>query len=222
MIRHRFFLGLDLGEVKDFTAFAAIEVVGGPGGPLYRLIGLERFKSDVNTEILDRVSDSSVSLSYWDRVVRYLARHLRSHQFHRNSLLGIDATGIGRPVVRMMLESPMVQETGTPIYPFEFRGNGSREYQRQNGLIQITRRTVLSSVQIVMGQGRLRIPEKLREAEVLRRELLSVRIEEGRQDHLDERTREHDDMVFAVALPVHLAETLAKQGVGGWVPVRYA
>jgi hypothetical protein len=29
-------------------------------------------------------------------------------------------------------------------------------------------------------------------------------------------------MVFAVALPIHLAETLAKQGVGGWVPVRYS
>ena len=55
-------------DVKDFTAFAAIEAIGGPGGPLYRLIGLERFKADVNTEILDRVSDLSLSLSYWDRV----------------------------------------------------------------------------------------------------------------------------------------------------------
>lgn len=211
-------LGLDLGEVADYTAVAAIRTLERGERVHYQVAGLERFKRG-ETAPLDFASDPS--MAYWDRVIKYLGKRLRSHEFYRRTAIAIDATGIGRPVVRQICQSPEIRDTAAPLYPFEFRGDGAKEHQRVNGLIRVTRRSVLSAAQIAMDQGRLKIAAGLRDAKVLEAELKAVRIEERRGDVEDGRQRQHDDQVFAIGLAVYLVEVTSSQGVGGWMPLRY-
>jgi hypothetical protein len=108
------------------------------------------------------------------------------------------------------------------LYPFQIRARETRRFQKQDGLLQVSRADLLSGARLLMGQGRLRIAASLPEAATLKQELLTVRPDERKQDADGPvRTRAHDDCVLAVSLAADLGETLSNRAVGGVMPVRY-
>lgn len=217
-MRYRFVWGLDLAESEDFTALALLKVVPRQK-PEYQLISLERFNARL-PGILEKFGPPDEE--YWSRVISFLVARIGHPTVRLECCLAVDATGIGRRVLDMLLRSPALRQTGVMIWPFQIRARETKRYQRQDGLIQVSRTDLLSGARLLMGQGRLRIAAALPEAATLRQELLIVRPEERRPDSDGPaRSRAHDDCVLAVALAADLGETLANRAVGGVLPVRY-
>lgn len=218
-MRYRWLFGLDLAESEDFTALALLRIVP-RDRPEYQAVSLERFNARM-PGILDKFGTSSEE--YWSRVIGFLAARVGHPTVRLNACLAIDATGIGRRVLDMVLRSPAVRDSGITVYPFQIRARETKRFQRQDGLIQVSRTDLLSGARLLMGQGRLKIAAALPEAATLRQELLLVRPEERRFDSDGPaRTRAHDDCVFAVALAADLGETLTNRAVGGVLPVKWS
>lgn len=218
MSRYKFVWGLDLAESEDFTALALLKIVPRPK-PEYQVVSLERFNARL-PGVLDKFGTAQED--YWTRVISYLVARIGHPSVRLESCLAVDATGIGRRVLENLLRSPALRETGVTLYPFQIRARETRRFQKQDGLIQVSRADLLSGARLLMGQGRLRIAAALPTADTLKQELLLVRPDERRQDgDGPARSRAHDDLCFAVALAADLGETLANRAVGGVLPIRW-
>lgn len=217
-MRYKYVWGLDLAESEDFTALSLLKVVPRQKAE-YQVVSLERFNSRLPGILSKFGTDSE---EYWSRVISFLSARVGHPSVRLECCLAVDATGIGRRVLDMLLRSPALRQTGVMIWPFQIRARETKRFQRQDGLIQVSRADLLSGARLLMGQGRLRIAEALPEAATLRQELLVVRPEERRQEgDGPARSRAHDDLVLSVALAADLGETLANRAVGGVLPVRY-
>lgn len=217
-MRYRFIWGLDLAESEDFTALSLLKVVPKPKNE-YQVISLERFNSRL-PGILEKFG--APTDEYWSRVIEFLVARIGHPTVRLECCLAVDATGIGRRVLDMLLRSPALRQTGVMLWPFQIRSRETKRFQRQDGLIQVSRADLLSGARLLMGQGRLRIAASLPEAATLRQELLFVRPDERRQEgDGPARTRAHDDLVLSVALAADLGETLTNRAVGGILPIRW-
>ena len=78
-----FFLGLDLGQVSDYTALAIVEKLGRHGDEAFHLRHLERL---------------ALGTSYPD-VARHVKALLATEELAQKTQCVVDATGVGRPVV---------------------------------------------------------------------------------------------------------------------------
>lgn len=217
-MRYKWIWGLDLAESEDFTALALLKIV--PRAKTeYQVVSLERFNSRM-PGILEKFG--APTDEYWSRVIEFLVARLGHPTVRLESCIAIDATGIGRRVLDLLLRSPALRQTGATVYPFQIRSRETKRFQRQDGLIQVSRADLLSGARLLMSQGRLKIAGALAEGATLKQELLLVRPDERRQEgDGPARTRAHDDCVFGVALAADLGETLANRPVGGVLPIRW-
>lgn len=217
-MRYKHIWGLDLAESEDFTALALVKVVPRPK-PEYQVVSLERFNARMRG-VLNKFGPDSED--YWTTVTSFLVARLGHPSVRLDSCLALDATGIGRRVLELLLRSPALRNTGVSVWPFQIRARETKRFQRQDGLLQVSRADLLSGARLLMDQGRLRIAAGLSEADTLKRELLLVRPNErAHEGDGPARTRAHDDLCFAVALASDLGETLSNRAIGGPMPVRW-
>jgi len=110
--------------------------------------------------------------------------------------LVVDATGVGRPVVDML------RKEGLSFSSVLITGGDVEHHE--HGFYRVPKRNLVSSVQIALQSGQLKIAEELELAETLRRELLNFRIKVNISTAHDSyeawREGDHDDLVLAVAL----------------------
>jgi hypothetical protein len=111
----------------------------------------------------------------------------------------VDATGVGTPVVDMLRASgPGCEVTAVWITGgFTERFDGS--------VLHVPKLELMSRMQSLLEQNRLRIPHRLRESETLIRELLDMRATRGGSGRVKvgaDGSGEHDDLALAVALAV--------------------
>lgn len=218
-MRYKFVWGLDLAESEDFTALSLLRVLPRQKNE-YHVVSLDRFNARLPGVLSKFGADTD---EYWSRVTEFLVARVGHPSVRQECCLAIDATGIGRRVLDLLLRSPALRGTGVMLWPFQIRARETKRYQRQDGLIQVSRADLLSGARLLMGQGRLRIAATLPEAATLRQELLLVRPDERRQEgDGPARSRAHDDLVLSVALAADLGETLANRAVGGVMPIRWS
>src|SRR5215211_7777702 len=188
-----YYVGLDLGQANDYTAIAVVEETGERGESPLHIRHLERpplgtYYPEQVARVKELVSSPELSeegIHPWSRkVVRVSAD------------LVVDATGVGRPVVDML------RKEGLSFSPVLITG-GDVEH-REHGFYRVPKRNLVSSVQIALQSGQLKIAEDLELAETLRRELLNFRIKVNISTAHDSyeawREGDHDDLVLAVAL----------------------
>src|SRR6516162_8400972 len=117
-------------------------------------------------------------------------------KFPARTELVIDVTGIGKPVFEMFTYSG-ISLLGVLITA------GTAE-TRDGVICGVPKLTLVSRLQALLHQGRLKIHRELAEAETLVRELQDFRVEFTAAGHLtfNARSGKHDDLVLALAIAV--------------------
>src|SRR5215469_9533531 len=110
--------------------------------------------------------------------------------------LVIDITGVGKPVFEMFTYSGI-----SPLGVFITAGTAET---RDGAICGVPKLTLVSRLQALLHEGRLKIQKELPEAETLVRELQEFRVEFTPVGHLtfSARSGKHDDLVLALALAV--------------------
>ena len=108
--------------------------------------------------------------------------------------LVIDFTGVGRPVFDMFVYSG--------IYPTGVVITGGMTETRDGRTCSVPKLNLVSRLQALLHEARLKIQRELDEAETLVRELQDFRVEFTAAGHLtfNARSGKHDDLVLALAI----------------------
>ena len=138
-------------------------------------------------------------------IVAHVGRLLR--KLPGDPELVIDCTGVGRPIFEMFVYSG--------IFPIGVVITGGNTETRDGKVCFVPKLTLVSRLQALLHQGRLKILRELDEAETLVRELQDFRAEHTAAGHLtfNARSGKHDDLVLALAIAVWRAHG---GGMGSW------
>jgi hypothetical protein len=185
-----FTLGLDLGQATDYSALAVAMDISEPGAPSTSK------RKTLHVRHLERWQ-----LPY-PEVVRRVKAYFEHPTLKGRAVLATDATGVGRPIVDLLLEEGFTKNE--TLYGVTIHG-GDREHL-DKGLWRVPKRDLVFGAQVALQEERLKFAKGM--------ELLPALVEELRNFRLkiDPRTahdsyshwREgmHDDLVLAVALAV--------------------
>ena len=177
-----YFVGLDLGKVKDYTALAILERHGAGKDAVFHARHLQRY---------------ALGTPYPAIVVAVAALLDRAPFKGRRPKLAVDETGVGAPVVDLFRDAKLKAR----LEPVHITAGASVNYD--NGVNYVPKRDLVSVVQVALQTERLKIAGSLPEADTLVREMqnFQVRITEAANDTYGAwREGTHDDLVLAVAL----------------------
>jgi hypothetical protein len=203
-----FVVGVDVGQVRDFTAVAVNEVYHGH----QKVMQQARFQAEPSEARRQRLSRHHIrflerlplSTPYPDMIRRVGEIMDRLPPMERPPALVVDQTGVGRPVLDMMREQRL-RPIGVSITA------GVHETGDRWDDKGVPKRVLASTLGVAMDAGRLIVSPKLLEADALKRELAAFRVKKlstGNQTFEAWREGEHDDLVLAVAMAVWGAERI--------------
>jgi hypothetical protein len=187
----KFYVGLDLGQAQDYTALSVVEKVAikitenqkSPVSYEYQVRHLQRFKLGTPyPEIVTQVREMMAKLP--------------------DSILVVDHTGVGRPVVDLFRASGM--------RPIAVTITGGDTVNQEAGLWRVPKRDLVGALTVTFQNGALKIAEALPEAKTLIDELLNFKVKINVKTAHDsyEAWREgiHDDLVLSVAMAIWAAQ----------------
>lgn len=187
MPKTNYYLSVDIGQQSDYTALATLQAM----------------ESSQNLNLVDllrvplKTSYPKIANIIRDRyaVVSNLAEEVEG-----TAQLGIDVTGVGRPVADMVADLSPVYVTIT---------GGDKVHQDGNEY-KVPKRDLISSAQILMQNRRLKAPSILPEIQTLIKELQNfkykINIKTAHDSYEAWREGDHDDLVLAVAIGCWMAE----------------
>jgi hypothetical protein len=189
--------GLDLGQLQDPSALVICEA----HGKLYQMntpMGVKQFEGPPFERLdIRHVERFPLGTKYaqicqmvWDRV----------QAAPRPNYLAIDQTGVGNGVIEIFGGINPVGVTFT---------SGKAAQQTGPTSWNVPKRDLVARVVVAVQNGVLRIAKTLPHADLLIRELLNFRAKislAGNDSYEAWRERDHDDLVFAVALAAWMAE----------------
>jgi len=175
-----FYLGLDLGKLRDFTALAAVEQTVAPHSSRQWLA----------VRYLER---ASLGTPYM-RVVQPVSEVTKRPVLNGLCHLTVDATGVGVPVMESLRAADLGCRGMTAVTI-----TGGNQVRQATGFgfgehWNVPRTDLLTGLQVLLERGELKIAKGMPEAGTLMRELISMRTENSSE------AAEHDDLVLAVAL----------------------
>jgi hypothetical protein len=191
------FIGLDLGQAKDYSALAIIECIrtvtnGGAKDEITQLNCIHLQRWQLRTSYPTIVAD----------VVKMI-NNLDPFLYPKDkTTLAIDATGVGAPVVDLF-KREQIHAKPKPIQIV-----GGANISEEFGMTRVPKRDLVSVVQVGLQNRTLKIASQLPEAEILSRELqnFTVKITDSANDVYGAwREGTHDDLVLAVALALWTA-----------------
>ena len=148
----RSFVGLDLGQAQDFTALA---VLARP-----RLIGRESPSDSKPPYAVPYLKRFPLGTPY-PVIVASVVELLRTPKLH-GSMLVVDQTGVGRPVVDMLTEA-MKGKVSATCRPVTITG-GYDVTVGENGQFRVPKKELVGCLQVLLQTRRLRIVRSLPEA----------------------------------------------------------
>ena len=188
-----FFVGLDLGQRQDYTALSVIErhgqEIANPTtaqkeepGARYHVRHLKRY--ELGTP--------------YPAIVADVAAICKKEPLNKSrTVLVLDATGVGAPVVDMFKR----EELPCELIALTITGGSEVTHQGQN--YNVPKRDLVSTTQVLLQSGRLKIAKELPEAATLVKEFenFQVKITLAANDTYGAwREGMHDDLVLAVAM----------------------
>ena len=214
-------IGLDLGQQRDYTALAVVEVGERPTARLYSASDGHRYAVPEATFRVRQMKRLDLGTSYvavaaeikrtignlWD-----FERGLRQ----RGELLPYDpqlpwdiwadATGVGRPVMDMLSEAldadPKTQRASLHPVVFTHGDRFLRGGYEGTGDV-LGKAYLVSRLQVLLQHERLKLPPGHPEAQTMARELkdYEIRVDENANDKYGAfKVGTHDDLVTAVGL----------------------
>jgi hypothetical protein len=187
-----FCLGLDLGQVSDYSALVALQSADREPPRCYEGRFLYRWTLGTSYAIIAQ------------ETARLASRVARQPQV-RGVWLAVDATGVGLPVVDMLRREPM---PGVRMIPVMITGGLT---ENQNGRVwHVPKRNLVGVTQTALQTGRLRVASALPEAATLTQELqnfqMKIALDTGHESYGAWREGTHDDLVLALACALWCGE----------------
>jgi hypothetical protein len=186
-------IGVDLGQSRDPTAIAIVRRVSAFGGEVHDPL-LEDATELYQCGHLERLP---LNTSY-PTIVAHVAGLLE--RLPRGTELVIDFTGVGRPVFDMF-EIAGIDPMGVLI-------TGGTTESGDGRIYTVPKINLVSGVQALLHEERLKIHRELPEAPVLVSELQNFRVDFTTAGHMtfNARSGTHDDLVLALAIAVWRAK----------------
>ncbi len=186
-----FYVGLDLGQRRDYSAIVVVE-----RRELQRAFLEPRFEC-LQVRHVERVPLGTP----YPGVVARVREVVRHGELAGRCQLVVDGTGVGAPVVEMLRSAqPGCEMTAVTITG----GSRQHQYYAAGGeACSVPKQDLIAGVQVLLERGELKIAAKLKMAGALVRELMSVRLTEGSKGRVKmgaEGCGEHDDLVIALGL----------------------
>jgi hypothetical protein len=190
-------VGLDLGQAADYTALSALEIVreqveaDSQGNPqfdtYYDVRHLQRFE---------------LNMSY-PEIVKRVVKMLETPQLKDQYMLVPDATGVGRPVVDLF-RGEKVRTT-----PVCITFGNHENYNIETGYWDVPKKELVSNLQVLFGNHRLRFANNLKDKDVVTKELINFKIKitkKGNDTYEAWREGDHDDLVLSIAIAAWYAK----------------
>jgi hypothetical protein len=194
-----YIVGLDLGQANDYTALCIIEKLQREDGAVYHIRKLERTRGTPYPEIISKVT-----------------RVMQSPELVGSTLI-VDQTGVGAPVVDSFRQSG--------LKPIGIMIHGGDGVTHDGNTWRVPKRDLVSCLQVLNQNHRLKTPLKLVLSRILTGELLNFRVKidpaTAHDSYSAWRDQDHDDLVLAVALacwwgehqPTPIAFSIPKQAI---------
>ena len=196
-----YFVGLDLAQSADFTALAVLErhtmtPVGTPlSRPLYRVRHLMRFPLHTPYPLI---------VSQVGQLLAMPERPGSNVQPLKGCTLGIDATGVGKPVCDMFRAARL------PCRLAAVTITGGQNVHQEGDSYSVPKKDLVSVLEVLIQSKRLKWDKGTTEGQLLLDEAAKFRakvnIATGNESFESWRARDHDDLVLAVAIAAWLAE----------------
>lgn len=181
------FIGVDLGQRRDFSAIAVVERVWeGASVPEFIRNGVDG-QWWLRVRMMERMR---LGTPYPD-VVRRVKQIADLPVIAMGRSVVVDGTGVGAPVVDLLRRAGM----GCSVLPVLITGGGAGSTGLAGGYESVPRSVLLTNLQVLIQQGRVQVAADCKEAETLWRELLGLKL-------VGHGSEEHDDLAVAVALAV--------------------
>ena len=196
----RFYIGIDLGVIRDHTAFAVLERSRWATGPKSPIDFSRTKETRLHVRHLERLPLGK-GYGHSADVCREILRHPDINPEYR---VAVDATGVGQPF------KTLLQERGISSYIRWISITNGGKASPCGDNMTVPRLELLNGLCVQFEEGRLRISDQLPLAQALAQELLSLKVrvtEAGRQATGSLSGWRHDDLVFALALASYLATT---------------
>jgi hypothetical protein len=189
-----FALGLDLAQVRDYTAIAIVERM------------FPDFANDKVREAVYQVpylARVDLGTSYCD-IVDQVTALMQATPLRNATRLVLDRTSVGAPIADMFLRAG--------LHPIAVNITGGQYPSIKGRTHNVPRQYLISVLQDLLQTGRLQIAPELEFAPILRRELINFAARKSMADDdesISWRENEHDDLVFALMLACYYFERLA-------------
>lgn len=188
-----YFIGLDLGQARDFTAIAVLEHKPMPVGR-----SLVTYQYEIRTRrALLHLERLPLGLEY-PAVVEHVSRLVMRPELGRAATLVVDATGVGRPVVDLLRRAALPCR----LLPVTIT-SGGHDSRQSTGYYTVPKHDLIAGLLILFQRRELAICGRLKETKTLLHELGNMRVKisaQGRETYGVWQNGEHDDLVLAVAL----------------------
>ena len=180
----KFYIGVDLGQKRDYTALAIAEKTLQPSG--YAVRHLERIQLNIP----------------YPAMADHVVRQLRSTMVCGTTALVVDSSGVGLPVLDLL--------RARGARPVAVTITGGKSVHQADGIFRVPKRDLVIGLVKLFDLGRLKIAAEIPHASELISELLEFRVrisQRTRRESYEAGKRScHDDLVIAVALACWYAE----------------
>jgi hypothetical protein len=189
--RIRYFAGLDIGQLSDYTALAIMERV---------YVNEERL--DIETQVehrlvhLDRFDLGTPYPEVVDRLGEFFGRERLAYK----TRLAVDATGVGLAVFQDLKRARLPVREILPVLI-----TAGQQVNREGGIWRVPKRDLVHPLRVRFEEKTIKIPRGLSYLEALTEELagyeMKVNQKTGHDSYSnDPREVPHDDLVLATAL----------------------
>lgn len=220
------YVGVDLGQQRDYTAISVTERVLVPMGKFHRepyydgFTQRTRWRSEQEgaPEYHVRHLERPALGTPYTEVVERIAELVK--ELGGRPILAVDATGVGRPIMDMLHKTLVEELEGTDIYVDRCTvtiTGGDSATKNPDGGVRVPKRDLISSTLVLLQNGQLKIADALPLKDTLVKELLNVRVKINISTFHDSyeawREGDHDDLVLSVALACWAGERYLRRRV---------
>ncbi len=203
-----YFVGLDLGQVSDYSALTVAERKGAGLHPTYEIRHLDRLPLGVT---YPAVVDQTVTLLM-------ALKGLHAGGIPPKRWLSIDGTGVGRAVTDLFHDADLGD---TELLSVSIHGGDTVTFDHGHNEARVPKRDLVGVVQVALQGGRIKISPRLPLASVLTEELGNFRMrfdpKTSHDGYASWREAIHDDLVLSLAIAIWRSEYELARARGGTV-----
>lgn len=208
-VETKYVVGLDLGQVNDYTALVILErsqeivteTIPVPDYNDDRIVRQWTERQTVKDAVYHcrHIERLRLGTPYPD-IIDHVKEMVARKEINGRYMLVVDQTGVGRPVFDMVLKA------GLDAVGVTITGGDAVTWHRPE--VRVAKRLLVSTLQAVIQTKRLQFAGGMQNVDILQKEMLDfrVKISDSANDLYSAREGQHDDLVLSLALALWMGE----------------